>query len=263
MNLDGSASIRDRLEGLAMRCVQRPAAGALDRLACRLGAGIRRSEAALAIGVLVSALGLGAPIPASAMDVHFRAEDIAAWPTRSFEGETDYRLVTRDGATVLQARPRGQASARYLERSIDLTATPYLHWCWQIARIYPGLDETTKAGDDYPARVYVVRRTGVLPWQVQSVNYVWSSTQPAGARWPNAFTSRAHLIAVQGGEARVGEWIAEVRDVRADFQAMFGDAPARIDGIALMSDGDNAGVDGTSWYAHIGFSDSAEPSRCP
>lgn len=263
MDLDGSASIRDRLDGLAMRCVQRPAAGALDRLACRLDPGTRRLEAALAIGMLVAALGVSAPMPATAAQLRFSAEDIAAWPTRSFEGETDYRLVTRDGATVLQASPRGQASARYLERGIDLTATPYLHWCWQIERIYPGLDETTKAGDDYPARVYVVRKTGLLPWQVQSVNYVWSSTQSAGAAWPNAFTPRAHLLAVQGGEARVGEWVAEVRNVRADFQAMFGDAPASIDGIALMSDGDNAGVDGTSWYAHIGFSDSAEPSRCP
>jgi hypothetical protein len=30
-----------------------------------------------------------------------------------------------------------------------------------------------------------------------------------------------------------------------------------------MSDGDNAGGDATAWIAHIGFSASAEPPRCP
>lgn len=215
------------------------------------------------IVVLSAMLFAGAAAAAAPAQLLFSAEDIARWPARSFEGETEYRLVRKDGAAVLQARARGQASARYLERRIELTRTRYLHWCWQVQSIYPGVAETTKAGDDYPARVYVVHKHGVLPWQVRSVNYVWSSTQPAGSAWPNAFTPRAHLLAVQGGDVRVGEWIAEVRDVRADFQALFGTAPEFVDGIALMSDGDNAGGDATAWIAHAGFSASAEPMRCP
>ncbi len=58
----------------------------------------------------------------------------------------------KSGQRVLQADALGQASARYLERTIDLNATPYLHWCWQVSTTYPGLDETTKAGDDYPRK---------------------------------------------------------------------------------------------------------------
>ena len=91
----------------------------------------------------------------------------ANWPTKSFAGETAYRLVERDGVSVLEARSRGQASARYLERDIDLGETPYLRWCWQVSGVYSGVDERTESGDDYPARVYVARRTGLLPWQVR------------------------------------------------------------------------------------------------
>lgn len=196
-------------------------------------------------------------------DIRLTPNQIMTWPTRSFDGETRYAIVEKDGAQVLEARSQGQASARYLEREINLDETPYLHWCWQVDTTYQGLNETTKAGDDYPARVYVARKTGLLPWQVQSVNYVWSSTQDAGSTWTNAFTDRAELMALQGGASKVGEWVAEVRDVRDDFATLFGDTVTTIDGVALMSDGDNSGNDATAWFSQLGFSASDEPPNCP
>lgn len=214
--------------------------------------------------LIVSGLLLGAwSLSSWASGPNFSAEQINDWPTRAFSGETLYRVVTHDGQQVLQARSHGQASAKYLEREIDLERTPYLHWCWRVSGTHAGLDETTQAGDDYPARVYVARKTGLLPWQVQSVNYVWASNQPQGSDWPNAFTSRAHLLALRSGNSQVDEWVAEVRDVRADFRRLFGEGVTHIDGLALMSDGDNAGVDATAWFSHLGFSASAEPPDCP
>lgn len=196
-------------------------------------------------------------------EIHFTPNQIMTWATRSFEGNTRYAVVEKSGRRVLEAESQGQASARYLERDIDLTETPYLHWCWQVSNTYPGLNETTKSGDDYPARVYVAHKTGLLPWQINSVNYVWASVQPKGATWPNAFTQRAQLMALQSGEERVGDWVAEVRDVRADFTALFGSAPRHINGLALMSDGDNAGVNATAWFTHLGFSSTNEAPSCP
>nr|CDQ34993.1 hypothetical protein BN993_04461 [Virgibacillus halodenitrificans] len=207
--------------------------------------------------------GLTLSTGASGADIAFSARDMAAWETRSFEGQTRYAVVRDNGVEVLQANARGQASAKYLEREIDLDETPYLHWCWKVDARYTGLDERTQAGDDYPARLYVARKTGLLPWQVQSVNYVWSSNQAADSRWPNAFTDRAMLLALQGEQSAVGEWRAEVRDVSADYQALFGEDVSEIDGVALMSDGDNAGGDATAWYYGVGFSASPTPPRCP
>ncbi|SDN77744.1 DUF3047 domain-containing protein [Vreelandella arcis] len=200
---------------------------------------------------------------AAMADIRLTPNQIMTWPTRNFDGESRYAIVEKDGTQVLEAQSQGQASARYLEREINLDETPYLHWCWQVSTTYPGLDETTKAGDDYPARVYVARKTGLLPWQVQSVNYVWSSTQDAGSTWINAFTDRAELMALQGGTSKVGEWVAEVRDVRADFATLFGDTVTTIDGVALMSDGDNSGSHATAWFSKLGFSDNNTPPSCP
>lgn len=199
----------------------------------------------------------------AADDITFSPNDIQAWPTRSFDGNTEYRVVEEEGTPLLQAQARQQASAKYLEREIDLGKTPYLHWCWRISSIYPSLDEKQKSGDDYPARVYVARKTGLLPWQVESVNYVWASNQPKGASWANAFTSRAQLLALQSGDARAGEWVAEVRHIRDDYQRLFGSRPASIDGLALMTDGDNAGGNATAWFTGLELSASPEPPECP
>ena len=198
-----------------------------------------------------------------AAEIDFSARDMVSWETRSFEGQTRYAVVRDNGVEVLEAKARGQASAKYLEREIDLSETPYLRWCWKVDVRYAGLDERTQAGDDYPARLYVARKTGLLPWQVQSVNYVWSSNQAAGAGWPNAFTDRAMLLALQGKRSPLGEWRAEVRNVSADYKTLFGDAASTIDGVALMSDGDNAGGNATAWYYGVGFSSSPELPTCP
>ncbi|WP_242520752.1 DUF3047 domain-containing protein [Halomonas litopenaei] len=193
----------------------------------------------------------------------FSPQVLLSWPTRSFEGETAYRVTALEGTQALEARARGQASAKYLEREIDLKETPYLRWCWRVSGVYANVNERSKAGDDYPARVYVARKTGLLPWQVESVNYVWSSNQPRGNSWPNAFTDRAILLALQGGDEKVGQWVAEVRDVAADYRRLFGTQPDSIDGLALMSDGDNAGGDATAWFTGLEMSASASPPSCP
>lgn len=214
-------------------------------------------------GLALVALALLPPLVDAAQAQTFSPRAMLDWPTKSFAGETAYRLVERDGVSVLEARSRGQASARYLEREIDLNATPYLRWCWQVSGVYSGVNEQTESGDDYPARVYVARRTGLLPWQVESVNYVWSSNQPAGTSWPNAFTDRAVLLALQSGDAKAGQWIGEVRDVAADYRRLFGTSPDGVNGLALMSDGDNAGGDATAWFSKMEFSASSSPPVCP
>ncbi|MDN6298333.1 MAG: hypothetical protein L0J54_09980 [Halomonas sp.] len=44
----------------------------------------------------------------------FSPEEIPPWPTLSFEDETEYRVVARDGAQRLQTNAQKQASAKYL-----------------------------------------------------------------------------------------------------------------------------------------------------
>lgn len=178
------------------------------------------------------------------------------WDMRSFEGNTNYQRVTLDGAPVLQAEAQNSASALYQERRIDLLRTPFLHWRWRTDSAAPnGADETRKSGDDYPARVYVVRSGGLAFWRTKALNYVWSRQHPVDSRWPNPFAGdNVQMWAVDTGPENQDEWRTHVRDVRADWLAAFGEDIDSLDGLALMTDTDNSGGTARSWYADIHFS---------
>ncbi|GMQ52706.1 DUF3047 domain-containing protein [Halopseudomonas aestusnigri] len=178
--------------------------------------------------------------------------DIVQWPERTFTQPTDYQLAERDGQTLLRADcGDGQASARYLEHPVDLRETPILRWSWSISQPFSQLDETRKQGDDYPVRLYVVRDGGLLPWRTLAVNYVWSSVQPTGSQWPNAYTANAQMLAVSSGAPDGTALVPLERNVREDFQRLHGQRLDQIDGLAIMTDCDNSGQTVTGWYGTI------------
>ncbi len=184
----------------------------------------------------------------------FPDADLKRWKERSFEGNSTYALVEDDGLQVLKGETRGQASVLYREVPIDLKKTPWLQWSWKIASTYGSdIDERSKAGDDFPARLYVVVKTGLFPWQTLAINYVWSSSSEAGAIWKNPFTDKAGMIAVRTGDREAGQWVTQKRDVMADFRTVFGKEIDALDGYAVMVDGDNSGANGTSWFGNIDF----------
>ncbi len=184
---------------------------------------------------------------------NFSAGDLAGWKPHSFHGATLYRLDHVDGRTGLRADSHASASGMVRELPIDLERTPVLHWWWRVANVLDGIDERTKAGDDYPARVYVVVSGGAAFWRTRTLVYVWSSAQPAGSRWDSAYTSNAKMIALRSGAKAAGRWVEERRDVRADLRAAFGEDITRIDAVAVMTDTDDSGQAATAWYGDIDF----------
>ena len=184
--------------------------------------------------------------------------DILAWERRDFADPTAYRLEEHAGQTLLQAQCRNAASALYLETTIDLRETPVLEWSWTVADVFDNTDETRKSGDDYPVRLYVVKDGGLLAWRTRAVNYVWSSHQPVGMVWTNAYASQARMLALQSGAPEQAEPVTERRNVREDFQRLHGMALDSIDGIAIMTDCDDSGQPATGWYGAIRWLPAAE-----
>lgn len=129
----------------------------------------------------------------------FSSDTLTGLEPESFEDETRDRIVSLDGRRVSHAQCDASASGLVLKREIDLTQTPILHWSWRVDRVYPGLEEKIKAGDDYPARIYIIHDGGWLKWRSRAVDYVWSSSRPVGESWPNAFVSQAMMVAVRSG----------------------------------------------------------------
>lgn len=181
----------------------------------------------------------------------FSSGDIDGWQVRAFEGETRYRVVELDGRKVLEADSASSASSLYLEREIDLTATPVLEWSWRIEKTPGVTDERTKDGDDFAARVYVVAPGEGIFGLPLGISYVWAGQARVGEFWPNPFTSRVMMFALDSGNGAAGTWRTHKRDVRADFLRLFGRKVDRLEGIAIMTDSDNSGLKARAWYGEM------------
>ncbi|MBX2885689.1 MAG: DUF3047 domain-containing protein [Granulosicoccus sp.] len=182
---------------------------------------------------------------------------IEEWQERSFSGNTRYEMVNKQGVEVLKAHTQGNASILFRELPVDVSKTPLLNWTWMVDRTYGGIEEQSRAGDDFPARLYVVAQTGFLPWETSAINYVWASNAEVGEAWANPFTDQAIMIAVESGDSCVGKWKSHTRNVADDFKQHFGKDIDQLAGYAVMVDGDNAGLEATAWFGRIEF--SAEP----
>ena len=205
-------------------------------------------------GLLLLTLAAGAWADTRVPIGEFSDGSLVGWEEKSFQGQSEYRLVEKQGRRVLHAHSQASASGLYREVAIDLTQTPLLNWSWKTEQLLQNNDERRREGDDYPLRVYVVFSGGLRFWRTRAINYVWSSHQAVGSQWPNAFTGNAQMIAVNGGEQGLGEWQQLQRDVLADYRQLFGREPGRVDAVAIMTDTDNTGQEADAWYGDIWFS---------
>jgi len=177
------------------------------------------------------------------------------------ERHTRYTAGRDERGPYLRSHSECAASGVVLRLdAVDLDATPRLAWRWRVREPTGIEDERSKAGDDFAARVYVVfaydpdrvswleraaRRAAAglygrrLPGE--AINYVWTSGVPAGERWPNPFSDRAHMVALRRGPAPdPAAWQSEVVDVRADRAALLGEPLPPVEALALMTDSDNS-----------------------
>ncbi|MFV8833418.1 DUF3047 domain-containing protein [Aquisalimonas sp.] len=205
------------------------------------------SARAVAVGMAVAATAV------SADERRFTPSDILEWDRHSFEGDTTYELVEVDGRQAIHARcTDATASGLFLDESVDLDKTPIVEWEWRVDETFSGIDETVRAGDDYPARLYAVDEHSVLRWRTRALNYVWASEMAQGTDWENAYASQARMIALQSGPPEEsGRWVTERRNLRDDFWTYHDREPDTVDALAIMTDCDDVGEPIEAWYGEI------------
>jgi hypothetical protein len=202
----------------------------------------------------------------------------AGWKPLTFEKiarHTSYRLVTDAGTLVVEADARNSASGLVYDINVDLGQHPVIRWRWKVESLVAKADLRTRAGDDYPARLYVTfaydrRLVGLLERAkfeaakliygeyppIAALSYVWDGKAPAGTNVPNAYTARARMIVVESGPDRVGEWVSEERNIPDDYRRAFGSEPPPVSGIAIMTDTDDTGESVRAWFGDIELSRS-------
>ena len=67
----------------------------------------------------------------------------------------------------------------------------------------------------------------------------------------SARTDRIRKIVIESGPQGLKQWRNYERDIRADFEAAFGEAPGKLVGIGIMTDSDNTQSQTQAWYGKI------------
>lgn len=176
------------------------------------------------------------------------------WESHKLTGSTKYSIVGDEDQLVLKANSQQSASGLVKKQTIDLYKTPILNWRWKVENPLYRLTETFKEGDDFSARIYVIKDGGVFFWKTLALNYVWSSSQKKNSLWDNPFSSNAKMIAVESGSKLRNQWIAERRNVLQDLKKAFGYEIRFINAIAIMTDTDNSKQSAIAYYGDIYFS---------
>ena len=172
------------------------------------------------------------------------------WKEKEFKGQTSYEALVEDGVPCLKAYAKGTASGLFYEVKYNPEKKPILTWKWKIDNIVEKGNAMTKAGDDYPARIYVVFPS-VFFWKTKALNYVWANQLAKGEAVANSYTSNAMMVAVESGGANTGKWIEYRRNIYEDYKKYFGSTPSKVGAIAVMTDTDTTGSEVSACYGPI------------
>jgi len=156
------------------------------------------------------------------------------------------------GRTVLHASSDGANAG--LVRKLDLPnpVAAQLKWNWKIkSSLSANLQERTRSGDDYAARVCVVFESSLLPLRTRSLHYVWAAHEPVGTIYPSPYSRNVAMIVIRSGNAEAGQWHEEARNVLADYEKFFGAPPTQISAVALVVDTDNTELSAEAWFANL------------
>ena len=173
---------------------------------------------------------------------------------RGADAKTKYSVGNNENGKFLRAEAENSASGLGKEIKINLNETPFLNITWKVEKDLPGIDESTKKGHDYAARVFVVKKTGATPLSNRAMNYVFSSNNEIDAFHPSPFTKKSIDYILSTTKENFNEWVTVKVIVKKHFKKFHNLDLDEINGLAIMSDTDNSKLKAISYYQNIYFS---------
>ena len=174
---------------------------------------------------------------------------------RGADNKTIYSVGSNDNGNFLKAIADNAASGLGKEVKIDLNKTPFINITWKIEKDLMGIEENTKKGHDFAARVFVIKKTGATPLSNRAINYVFSSNIEVGLNWPSPYTKKSIDNVLATTKNNLNEWITVKSNVKEDFKRFHDLDVNELDGLAIMSDTDNSKMKAIAYYQNIFFSE--------
>lgn len=201
----------------------------------------------------------------------FEAEDAASgWALYGIEGSRNPLTHARhDGA--MQLTSDSSAGLVWRQVGFDPGTEPLLAWRWKVSRTFGTSSPLSPELDNFPARLLVGfdhswaganpaalswRRkvqeyTGVTP-PARAICYTFGGELPSSEAVDATFgDGRIAVINLRTPRSAAGEWLPEVRDVAADYRAIFRESAPPVIALALGCDSHRLNLRAQAWFDDI------------
>ena len=173
---------------------------------------------------------------------------------RGADNKTVYSVGSNENGNFLKAVADNAASGLGKEVKIDLNKTPFINITWKIEKDLQGINEKSKKGHDFAARVFAVKKTGATPLSNRAINYVFSSNSAVGQSWPSPYTKKSIDNVLATTKDNLNVWVTVKANVKEDFKKFHDLDVNELDGLAIMADTDNSKMKSISYFQNIYFS---------
>lgn len=184
----------------------------------------------------------------------FTEEELKTLKVKKIKKLTEYQIGSNANGNFLRAKAEGQASGLGKEIKINLDKTPFINITWKVENNLNGINERSKKGHDFAARVFVVKKTGITALSNRAINYVFSSNEDIGENWSSPYTKNSIDYVLSTTKINDNEWITVKSNVKNDFKNLHNLDVNEIDGVAILTDTDNSKMKAVSYYQNIYFS---------
>ena len=195
------------------------------------------------------------PLLAETINIfEFTKEEMKTLEVRKIKSETTYTLGSNENGNYLKAEAEGKASGLGKEIKINLLKTPFINITWKVEKDLSGINENSKKGHDYAARVFVIKKTGATALSNRAINYVFSSNNLVGENWSSPYTKKSIDYVLSTTKEHHNQWIVVKANVREHFKKFHDLDVKELNGVAIMTDTDNSKLKAISYYQNIYFS---------
>ena len=183
---------------------------------------------------------------------------------------TRFSSIRYDGRNTMAVNSESSASMLRRVVHVEPADLASVRFSWQVPELMAQADMALRETDDSPVRIVLIfegdrskfsAKNAMLSELARTLTgeelpyatlmYVWCNTRPVGSVIANPRTDRVRKLVVESGIGKLKQWVDYERNIRADYQAAFGEEPGALVGIGIMSDSDNTRSTTRAWYGPV------------
>ena len=177
------------------------------------------------------------------------------WRTQSWGNpKYEFEVVGESPTRVLHLVSNGDSSTINKDIKIDCKDHPVLQWRWKLVELPKGGDARKKATDDQALQLYVTFPRFPNAVRSRVVGYIWDTTAPAGTIVKSQKTALVTYVVMRSGDADIGKWVTETRNVCQDYKKIYGEEPEeKVEALSIGIDSDDTRSRAEGYVAEILF----------